>query len=247
MTVVSVVGLQYGGQVYTNDNKLLLFSATDAVNLALGLPLLLGSMWFTYCGQLIGLLCWPGALYYVLYTYIPYLIAVPFNVLFLPYLVLVTLSAYTIISLITNIDSQVVRHKLKGNTPAKTAGGILASIALLFILVQVGAIVTKLINKSPVTTLEQAQWIVDLVLGGPSLLMGGYYLFRHKAFGYVIGTGLLLVSSMLFIGIIPIMIYQAISTSSSVDVVGIILVLIIGMVCFIPLGLFLKGTISKDS
>ncbi len=46
----------------------------DAANLILGLPALLGSMWFVRRGSLIGLLLWPCALFYALYDYALYLI-----------------------------------------------------------------------------------------------------------------------------------------------------------------------------
>ncbi len=56
-------------------------------------------MWIARRGSLIGLLFWPGALFYVLYTYAFYLIGVPFNALFLSYVALVALSAYTMIGI----------------------------------------------------------------------------------------------------------------------------------------------------
>jgi hypothetical protein len=73
--------------------------SNDVVNLFIGLPILLGSMWLAWRGKLIGLLFWPGALFFVLYNYLIYVFAMPLNVAFLLHLALVTLSVYTIIGL----------------------------------------------------------------------------------------------------------------------------------------------------
>ena len=43
------------------------------------LPILLGSMWLARRGSLAGLLLWPGALFYALYAYVPYLVGAPFG------------------------------------------------------------------------------------------------------------------------------------------------------------------------
>jgi hypothetical protein len=94
------------------DELILAFLPVDAFHLVVGLPILLGSMWLAWRGQLIGLLCWPGVLLWVLYSYITNLVGVPFGVLFLPYLLLVTLSAYTTIILVATIDGDAVRRRL---------------------------------------------------------------------------------------------------------------------------------------
>ena len=41
--------------------------------------LLLGSLWLTSRGSLIGLLFWPGMLFYALYWYVLYLTGAPFS------------------------------------------------------------------------------------------------------------------------------------------------------------------------
>ena len=59
------------------------------------------------------LLLWPGTPVYVLYTYAMYLIGAPFSPLFLVYVVLVALSAYTTIGLVASIDGVQVRERLR--------------------------------------------------------------------------------------------------------------------------------------
>lgn len=98
MTVTSVVGLQYRSLIYPTDELIGTFVANDAVNLLIGLPILLGSMWLAWRDRLIGLLCWMGALFFVFYNYTAYVFAMPLNWAFLLHIILMTLAAYALIA-----------------------------------------------------------------------------------------------------------------------------------------------------
>lgn len=247
MTVASVIGFLYRTVIYPTDELLLSKISLDVFNLVVGLPILLGSMWLARRGKLIGLLCWPGALFYVLYIYVSYLIGVPFNALFLPYIALVTLSAYTLIGLVASIDGEAVRQRLTGVVPARTAGGILAGLTILFIVRQIAVTVTALISQTPVDPImELPLWIADLTLS-PAWLVGGFLLWRREALGYVAGAGLLLLYSLLFIGLITVMVFQGLFFASPIDVAGIVVMLVMGLICFIPFALFVRGAASDRS
>jgi hypothetical protein len=247
MAVASVAGLLYQAVIYPTRELLLSFAPSDAFNLLVGLPILLGSMWLARRGVLIGLLCWPGALFYVLYMYVPYLIGVPFNVLFLPYLVLVALTAYTLIGLVASIDGELVRQRLTGIVPARTSGGILTGLAILIIVRQTAVIVTALTSQTPVDTPELSSWITDFTVAIPLLLVSGILLWRRKALGYVAGTGLLLGYGVLALSLIPFFVLQARYTASPVDVTGIVAVLVMAALCFIPFAFFVRGAGSDRS
>ena len=81
MTVASVVRLVAGSTIYPAiEPKLFpLFVGQDALDLIAGLPILLGSMWLARRGSVVGLLLWPGALFYVAYDYGYYVLGVPVN------------------------------------------------------------------------------------------------------------------------------------------------------------------------
>ena len=245
MTIASVGGLLYRAVIYPTDALLLSFIPNDVLNLVVGLPILLGSMRLARRGKLIGLLCWPGALFYVLYVYVIYAIGVPFNALFPAYLALVPLSAYTIIGIVASIDGEAVHQRLTGIVPARVAGGILAGLAILLIVRQAAIIVAALASQTGVDTLERALWIGDVTVGCPALLAGGVLLWRRKALGYVAGAGLLLQYGALALGLIPVMAFQALYTGSQIDVAGIIVVLFMGAICFVPLAFFVRGAASS--
>ena len=240
MSLASTAGIVYREVFYPIDELAVGFVATDVLNIVVGLPILLVSIWLTRRGHLVGLLCWPGALLYVLYIHTSYL-ALPLRVLLIPHILLIALSAYSVIAVIVNINGDAVRKRISEAVPVKTTGYILTSIAILVIAYQIMSIATSLINKAPPDRMELVQWIDDLVIGSPAILGGGYLLLRRKALGYVAGLGLLLMCSLLFVGVIPAMVFQALSANTPVDLIGILVVLVTGMVCFIPFVLFVRG------
>ena len=240
MSVASVAGILYGSDIYpasqVSNNV-----GTDTLNLVVGVPILLGSMWFARRGSLIGLLIWPGALFYILYVYTFYILGVPFNILFLPYIALVTLSAYTIIGLVASIDGEEVRKRLNGKVPARTAGGMFILIAILFIAVDMFLIVTTLASRAPVSSTSYASWVTDFTIQLPALLVVGILLWRHEAFGYVTAPGLLFQGAVLNAGFAIVLALQAIFTSSPINAPFVALVFGIGAISFILLALFVRG------
>ena len=78
------------------------------------MTVLIGSLWLARRGSLFGLLLWPGALLYVVYTYAIYSNGAPFSVLFLPYVALVGVAGFTAIALLAFIDGEAVRHVFVG-------------------------------------------------------------------------------------------------------------------------------------
>jgi hypothetical protein len=108
MTFASIGRLLYRAGIYPTEELIQSFVPNDVVNLFIGLPILLGSMWLTWRGKLIGLLCWAGALFFVFYNYVAYVFAVPLNWAFLLHLVLMAGSLYTLLGLVSSIDGKAV-------------------------------------------------------------------------------------------------------------------------------------------
>ena len=244
MTMVSITGLLYGTVIYPTDDLLRSFMPNDGVNLFIGIPLLLGSMWLTQKGQLIGLLCWPGVLFFVLYNYIAYIFAIPFNIIFLPCLMLVMLSLYTLINLVVTIDGIEVKQQLLGVMPERLGGSVLVGLGLLFSLRVIGVMVNALISQSPMATPEFAVLIADFLIT-PAWVTGGVLLWQRQAFGYMVGIGLLFQASMLVIALIIFMLLQPLLTTAPLNLVDIVVVFATGMICFVPFGLFLQDIVSR--
>jgi hypothetical protein len=201
-------------------------------------------MWLARRGKLLGLLCWPGVLLYVLYIYVAYAIGVPFNALFLVYVALVALSAYTTIGLVASIDAAAVRQRLAGAVPDRIAGGILASLAILFTVMNLAQIVAALRSPAPDHLLKFPVWIADFAVLAPAWFAGGLLLWQRRALGYVAGAGLLLVGSMLLVGAVFALVFPALYTGSAVDVTGVVFILVMGLLCFVPFALYARGIVK---
>lgn len=242
---VALAGLVYKDLFYPTNILLRTFVPNDVANLVLGLPLLVLSLFFAQRGKLIGYLCLPGALFYLLYAYIPYLLAVPFSILFLPYLLIVSLSSCTIIYLIAGMNVEIVKQKLEGKAPARLSGGILFGFAILIIIRQVALITAALIKQSPVEMIEISVWISDLAVACPALMAVSLSLWKGKSLGYLAGAGFLLSYGILVVGLIIVIISQAHYTQSSVNISDIAVLVIMAAICFWPFTFFAKAALSK--
>jgi hypothetical protein len=246
VATVSVIGLGFRAHVYPTRELIRVFVPNDAVNLLIGMPLLFGSMYLAWRGKWIGLLSWPGVLFFIFYNSMAYVFAMPLNWAFLVHLVLTALSAYTLIGLVANIDASLVRQRLKGAVPEKLAGGVLAGLGLLFLLRAMAVIVHALTGGAAVAETDLAVNISDF-LTSPAWVIGGILLWRRKELGYVAGLGLLLQGSMLFVALIIYMIVQSSLASSPLPILDILVISAMGSICFIPLGLFVRGVVSTHS
>lgn len=244
MATASITGLLYGSVIYPTDELFRSFMPNDGVNLFIGIPILLGSMWLTRQGQLIGLLFWPGALFFVLYNYIAYVFAIPFNIVFLPYLMLVMLSTYTLSSLVASIDGKLIKTGLLGAVPERAIGGSLIGLGTLFSLRVIGVMVHALVSQAPIAAPELAVLIADFMVT-PAWVVGGILLWRRESLGYLTGMGLLFQASMLFVALIAFMLLQPLLTAAPLNLTDIAVVFAMGMVCFIPFILFVRGILSQ--
>ena len=246
MAVMSVAGLLFPTDVYPDDDLLRSFVPNDVTTLLIGLPMLIGSMWAVKYGKLLGLLLWPGALLFVVYNYLIYVFAMPFSVAFLMHLTLVMLSVYTLIGLMAIIDGRTVRQKLAGAIPERLSGGVLAVLGLLF-SVRAGAVMAgALASQASIAGTELALNTTDFLIA-PTWIIGGVLLWRREALGYAAGLGLLFQASMLFVGLIVFLLIQPIISNTPIAFVDFAVVFLMGLVCFVPFGLYIRGVVSRGN
>jgi len=254
IAVVAVTGLIFGSAaLYGVDPKVATgvtsstagllvpgFLAQDVFNLVVALPILLGSMRLARRASLIGLLLWPGTLFYLLYTYAHYLVGAPFNPMFLAYVALVALSAFTTIGLTASIDGEQVRRRFAGALPARIVGGILIGLALLTVGQDGGGSVSALASGTHIDPGAHSIWIVDLTVEVPAMLLGGVLLWRRQALGYVVAAGLLLQFGLTPLGLAAIMATHAMLTATRIEAGNIAGVLIFSAIAFAPVVYFVR-------
>lgn len=243
MVVVSLAGLLDSLRLYPTEALRSTLIPNDILNIVIGMPILLVSMWLTQRGRIVGLLFWPGALLYVVYNYTAYLFAVPLGVITFFYLLLVSQSAYIIYDLRNSIDMDEVRDRLIGKAPEKLTGWFLIVFGGLFAFRAIGMIAQANIEETTLQNADIGVLIADLVLT-ICWIAGGVLLLRKQPLGYVGGLGLLFSASMLFVGLIGFLLLQPLMTDAPFAPLDVIVVFFMGFICFIPFLLYLRAVRS---
>jgi hypothetical protein len=243
--IASVGGIVFSDDIYPTAELQQNSVPNDIVTLFVGLPILLGSMWLTRRGILLGLLFWPGAIFYGLYNYFVYLFGMPLTAMYPVYLAIVTLSIYTTIGLVASIDSHKVKKRLSGQVTEGFAGWVLVGLGVLFILLAVSVIAGGLSSNGLDSRQELGLASADVILA-TAWIIGGVMLLKQQALGYVGGTGLLFMGSMLFVGLILFLLLQPLLTDAEFVLTDVVVTFIMGLTCFFPFGLFLRGVIRSQ-
>ncbi len=238
--IAAVAGLVLPDDIYPTDELRRSFLANDAVTVVIGLPILLGSMWLTRRGRLAGLLFWPGAILFGLYNYLVYLFGMPLNWVFPLYLLIVTLSLYTTTGLLVAIDGQEVRERLAGRVPERLGGGFLALLSFGFMALALVEILNAVAGQNTMSRPDLGLRTTDFIVGA-AWVVGGVLQWRKQPLGYVAGPALLFQTSMLFVGVIAIVIFQPLLTEAPFVLADLIVLSIMSLFALIPFALYLRG------
>jgi hypothetical protein len=182
---------------------------------------------------------------YTFYNYIAYIFGMPFGWVILLYTLLTMLSAYTVFILMKAIEWNKVKDKLAGKIPEKFSGGFLVFFGIAFFLLALSVITGANADQGTVSLPDIGVSIADTVLSA-LLVIGGILLFSRKSLGYVSGMGLLFAASILFIGVILIVLLQPVLTDAPFVLEDVIVLSGMALIYFIPAGLFMCGVLSSE-
>jgi len=244
--VASIVGLIVQTTFYPTEELRQAYVINDALNLIIGLPILLVSMWLTQRGRMVGLLLWPGGLLYGVYNYTAYIFGMPPRWNIAIYLIIVLLSAYAIFEILVNMDKQAIQAQIADAIPAKTTGWLLVVFGALFIARAGALMVDASLNQTAIPITELGTSIADIFL---SLfwIAGGVLLLRRMPLGYVSGLGLLFAVCALFIGLILLLLFQPVFNGTPLILIDVIVVAVMGLIFFVLFGLFMRGVVQKGA
>lgn len=184
----------YGKGIYRHDSVSVASQgiAQDVVTLILGLPLLLVSLLLARRGLLKGRLLLTGTVGYFLYTYVSYSFLSMYNPLFLVYVALMSLSLFCFILCMLSIDAEQLKASFGPKLPVKFIGGFQLFIAFTLMLLWLGRIAPSLTTGAAPLGLEYYTTLViqalDLGIIVPTALLSGILLIRHKGWGYLLSS-----------------------------------------------------------
>jgi hypothetical protein len=246
MTVFSGLGFLFPDVFYPDPGLLEQYLANDLVNIILGLPLFIAALALFKKGKLLGALLLPGALIYVIYNYLAYLLGRGWSWISYINLLLVVLSIICLILHLRSINHQDVMGKLEGRVGEKVSGWILVVFGLAFIGLAVSTIVAGIQEGTIPPLGENAVSVADILVS-LGWVGGGITLLRKKPLGFSTGLGLLVAASFLFLGLILFFFLAPLVAGRPFDWIEVIIVLAMGLICFIPTGLFWRGIARSPS
>lgn len=205
LTVLSIIiailaaCVSLGGLFMQNlyrDNALVVaaWQGNDIVTLFLVVPVLLISLFFMQRKSAKARLFWMGSLWYMIYNYLFYMFGAAFNVFFLPYIAIFTLSGYTLIFALIQTDAIALSRLFSARTPVKWIGGFMIFFAVLlgtlWIMMSLSFIFTGVVPPS-ITQTDHPTGVVfaaDLSLLIPALFFSAVLLWKKQPWGYVLSA-----------------------------------------------------------
>jgi hypothetical protein len=171
-----------------------IYRGTDLVTLALVVPALIGSMLLAVRGSNRARLVWIGILFYIFYNNLYFLLATAFNRLFLVYVAIAILSAWTLVEALLHLDAGRICAKAGPSGPGKAAGAVLFACATILLAMWVGQGLDMMIRGRIPGILSDAGGTthpvaaLDLTLIVPFLYAGSVLLWKSRPWGHVLSA-----------------------------------------------------------
>jgi len=186
----------------------------DYINLFIAVPLLFISAYLTKQGSFKAFLVWLGLLLYLVYSYIIYAFFIHFSPLFLVYVAALSLSFYSLLGALVNINYSEITGIFK-NIKVKAVSIFLVIIAGIFYFLWLSEIINALVNKQVPASLlgtgliTNPVHVLDLAFLLPGVLIVSQLLRQRKILGLILAVPIMLFLVVMGLAIISIMILMA--------------------------------------
>ncbi len=209
--------------------------AQDLITLAVGVPFLLGALWWARRGSRAGHLALTGAVAYLFVQYVMYLAMGTYNELFLLWVVIVQLAFLSLVRLLLAAPAEIFEAPAPPTYVRRSVGWFLITNAALIALLWASVIVPPLLSGrlyppglAHFTTMIVQGFDLALFLP-PSALAGVWYLRRRSPGALLAGTYAVFLALQMLALLAKIIWMSAIGTSAGPALV-IIPVLLAGAV-----------------
>ena len=164
--------------------------AQDLITLVLGVPLLILAVFGVRRKRAWGFPLWGGVLAYELYVYGIYAIGGVYNIFFLGYVAVAGLSMYTLIGLLSSVNTEWFRASVSEKMSRRWMGGFFLLITLIFGMIWVGQVLNTI--STGVVDSGHLIFVFDLMIVLPAFAIAAVKLFQKKPFGDLL-AGMLLI------------------------------------------------------
>lgn len=244
MLISAISSIFFKSAIYPTEELMRSFLANDIVNILIGIPVIIIPIRLIKSTKLIGLLLLPGALLFVLYNYLIYLLSLSFSFLYILYLLIFLLSGIVLYKLLKDMDIMTIKGSISEVISNRWLSALLILFGMMFLFRAGIKIGNHFIGKAFLLNTEIALNIADIVF---SLIWisCGIALLRRKPLGYVSSLGLLFQLCMLFVGLILVLIIQPIIMGELLPFVDLIVLAIMSLIVNVPFYILMKALRSK--
>lgn len=191
-TLASAGGLLIKNLYTDNDFVKQAWYTNDIITLFVAVPLLIAAMVLSKKGYQRWLLIWIGLLGYIFYNFAFYLFGAAFNIFFLVYTSIVSLSAIALILLLSNPLINTIASGFSEKTPVKLISIYLLIIAIMLFIAEGSMIIPFLISGTIPETIQQTGhptavvFALDFSIVIPVSVFAGGLLWQRKHWGYIL-------------------------------------------------------------
>lgn len=195
----------HGLYYYDTVSSAAQMQGNDFIALILGLPLLGISTLMAFRGSLRGRLLLTGTMGFFLYTYLSMSMLTAYNMLFLVYVVLFTMSLYAFILCMLSFDLEDLPRHFPEKLPRGWIAGVLFAVGGFLCLAWFGRVIPELLHPETPAALENTTTRViqalDLSLIVPLAILAGILLLRRSAWGYLLASVAILKGLTMALGV----------------------------------------------
>jgi hypothetical protein len=180
---------------------------TALVVVALAVPVLVVSMTLVARGAMRALITWLGAATYLLYNSVLFLIATPFNALFLFYVAMFGLSMWTLVVVLEEMGVADYARRFSSRFPARALAAFLGAIAVLNAIAWLAGAVPGLFASGQPKFLEgtglitMPTYVQDLSFWLPLTLVVAVWLWQRRPWGVVLAGALIVYGFIEAVGV----------------------------------------------
>lgn len=249
--IATLSGLFWKG-LYKNDTVSITaqMMGQDLVTLLIGIPILLLSLYLISKDSLRGNLLWMGTIFYFLYSYTSMSFATSYNQLFLIYVVLFSISLYTLVYGLISLDAKTIKKSISPGITIKLAGVFLIISGAMLALMWLKMIIDSLLTGTAPTAMETYTTLViqamDIGVIFPVTLIAGALILKGKEWGYALVSIILIKASLLGTAILS-MIFFMVQSGVSVELGQILFfaaVTIAGIIISVAFYKKIEGTVA---
>ena len=165
---------------------------TALVVLVIAVPALLLSMRAAAATSVRALIVWMGSIAYIAYQAVLFGLATPFNQVFLLYLAMFTLSFWSVVSIVRQVDLEALRARFSPKLPVRGLASYALIIVLLNALAWLRNVVPGVLSSTSPSWLEGTGlstnpiYVQDLAFWLPLMAVGAIGLWRRRPWGYLV-------------------------------------------------------------